>query len=437
MAPWPSLGRRSPWLLAGLLASVIALLAIPNLPLLVAGSDARGSELGKQAGHRNVATVAALTSIAFWILNFAVNGMMDPIRALLADLVPDSRLQRANGWCSAMCGIGALASAGAGLLPWGEIWHPLGVGFRGYGRFYARGYGSVVKAKQSTVGPALLADGSSRRDGGDDREGDGSDTPLLVAPVNGDVEVVVSGAINSDGVDNAELGNRTLAAKWAHFAAALRAMSPRTRALFRAEVFVWFALMSYWVYATVFMAVVVAGGSDDAPAGSPQHDAYHRGIRYALISYALGAALQAVVGGVVVPLALGRLGIAPRFVYAAGALVLGSSMLVPAVVIRSSSLVASALVLALAPVGLGVMLAVPYAVVLGEPEGAAAPGVYAGLIAAVHAVSELPVALVMTPLLQASGHGSSAEIPMVVGGAAACVGSVLALWIPPQAGGAA
>ena len=440
--PPGKLGRRSPWLVGGLVLALLSLALIPNVPLLVGGTDARGDDLAHSVSRGEAVGIAIVTSAGFWVLSFAVNGMMDPTRALLADVLPPSSLSTANGSCAAMCGIGALASAGAGLLPWGNLWAPLGVGFRGYILLAAvilllSCLATLVIANESslysseteteTETPAGLSSAAAARGAERSLLGHEEGHKLLDQYPPASPRSTTSSSVASDG---AGVGSRqTLREKVGELVTALRKSSPRIRALFRAELFVWFSFMAFWVYATVYMAETVAGGSDSADKDSPAGRAYTRGIRYALVSYAVGAGLQTVTG-FVVPVLIERTGVSFRRVYVFGAVLLGVALGVPGIFVRDSLLLAAGL-LSLVPVALGIMLSVPYAMVLADPAGAAAPGTYMGLVSAVHSLAELPVALVMAPSLQAASQGSSPTIPLIIGGISALVGAFLALFIPP------
>ena len=88
---WTWLGRRRPYFLAGAILSTLALLVMPNAPLL---------------------WVAALT---LWIMDASFNVSMEPFRAFVADQLPER--QRPSGYAmqTFFIGVGAVV---ASALPW-------------------------------------------------------------------------------------------------------------------------------------------------------------------------------------------------------------------------------------------------------------------------------------------------------------------------------
>lgn len=88
---WGKLGRRKPYFLVGAILASAALFVMPNAPAL---------------------WVAAGT---LWIMDAALNITMEPTRALVGDMLPDS--QRTTGFAMQSFFIGAGAVL-AGILPW-------------------------------------------------------------------------------------------------------------------------------------------------------------------------------------------------------------------------------------------------------------------------------------------------------------------------------
>jgi maltose/moltooligosaccharide transporter len=88
---WTRLGRRRPYFLAGAILSTLALLVMPNAPVL---------------------WFAALT---LWIMDASFNVSMEPFRAFIADQLPER--QRPSGYAmqTFFIGIGAVV---ASALPW-------------------------------------------------------------------------------------------------------------------------------------------------------------------------------------------------------------------------------------------------------------------------------------------------------------------------------
>ena len=88
---WTRLGRRRPYFLAGAILSTLALLIMPNAPLL---------------------WVAALT---LWIMDASFNVSMEPFRAFVADLLPMRQRPAGFAMQTFFIGVGAVV---ASALPW-------------------------------------------------------------------------------------------------------------------------------------------------------------------------------------------------------------------------------------------------------------------------------------------------------------------------------
>jgi len=88
---WGRLGRRRPYFLGGAISSSLALLAMPN------------------------STALWMAAGLLWMLDASINISMEPFRAFVADLLPESQRTRGFAMQSLFIGLGAvLASA----LPW-------------------------------------------------------------------------------------------------------------------------------------------------------------------------------------------------------------------------------------------------------------------------------------------------------------------------------
>ncbi|MDB5691824.1 MAG: major facilitator superfamily protein [Alphaproteobacteria bacterium] len=88
---WGPLGRRRPYLLGGALISAAALVLMPNVSSLWAAS------------------------VMLWLLTAAINVAMEPLRALVADIVPEKQRTAAFAMQVAFIGAGAVF---ASSLPW-------------------------------------------------------------------------------------------------------------------------------------------------------------------------------------------------------------------------------------------------------------------------------------------------------------------------------
>ena len=88
---WGRLGRRRPYFLTGAVLSTLALVAMPNAPAIWVAAG------------------------LLWILDASINISMEPFRAFVADLLPESERTRGFAMQSLFIGLGAVI---ASSLPW-------------------------------------------------------------------------------------------------------------------------------------------------------------------------------------------------------------------------------------------------------------------------------------------------------------------------------
>src|ERR1051326_4517431 len=88
---WGRLGRRRPYFLTGAILSSLALILMPNSPGLLMAAG------------------------LLWMLDASINISMEPFRAFVADLLPDSQRTQGFAMQSLFIGLGAVI---ASALPW-------------------------------------------------------------------------------------------------------------------------------------------------------------------------------------------------------------------------------------------------------------------------------------------------------------------------------
>lgn len=104
-------GRRRPFLVWGAVATVLS-------QLMYAWSDKIGAWLGDTPGHRPVGIAMAVVSV--WFLGCAINVIQTPLRAIIADIAPESQQELGQSISSIWQAIGGIV----GFLV-GYIWDPL------------------------------------------------------------------------------------------------------------------------------------------------------------------------------------------------------------------------------------------------------------------------------------------------------------------------
>lgn len=107
-------GRRRPFIVAGTAITAVCLLAFSHARELgVAAGDAATSDGGGGGRHPRGLAIGVAT---FWALDFAINGAMGPLRALLMDVVPPSQQGAGNAAFAFMTGLGNFGGNTLGSL---------------------------------------------------------------------------------------------------------------------------------------------------------------------------------------------------------------------------------------------------------------------------------------------------------------------------------
>jgi maltose/moltooligosaccharide transporter len=309
---WGKLGRRRPYFLAGAILSSVALILMPN-----------SSTLWMAAG-------------LLWILDASINISMEPFRAFVADLLPESQRTRGFAMQSFFIGLGAVV---ASALPWLLT-----------NVFHLRGAANDTRAIPGAVRLSFYMGAAAFF---------GAVLWTIVStheyPPQDIEEFKRSKSVKSGFVQNVR-----------EIAASIAAMPKTMRQLAPVQLLTWLGLFCMWLYFPVAVAHNVFGASDQA---SP---AYTRGVEWAGICFAVYSAVCFVFSFLLPGLA-NRVG---RRNAHSLCLLSGGLGLFSAIIIHSKFL------LLLSMVGVGIawssILAVPYAVLAGSlpPERT---GVYMGI----------------------------------------------------------
>ncbi|MEO6954309.1 MAG: MFS transporter [Polyangia bacterium] len=308
---WGKLGRRRPYFLAGAILSAMALLLMP------------------------LATALLSAAILLWILDASINISMEPFRAFVADLLPESQRTRGFATQSLFIGLGAVI---ASMMPWlvTHFMHPSQVTAPGHVPYTVSisfDVGAVV-----FLGAVLWTVFTTKERPPEDME-----------------------AFRKMKAEKQSLGRVVK-----EILGCVRTMPETMRELAWVQIFTWLGLFCMWLYFPVAVARNVFGATD---GNSPE---YAAGVEWAGVCFA-------VYSGVCFFASFYLPGLAARFGRRnahAMALTAGALGLLSIVVIHNKYL------LLLSMVGVGIawasVLSVPYAILTGcLPEGKT--GVFMGI----------------------------------------------------------
>ncbi|KAI9216213.1 major facilitator superfamily domain-containing protein [Blastocladiella britannica] len=111
-------GRRRPFIVAGSALVIVAISAIAMCRPL-GGSTTSGS--ASDAGNGASSMSVAIAVFGFYVLDFAINGVMAACRALIVDTAPGMQQSAASAAASAMVCLGNVVGYAAGFVDWAAV----------------------------------------------------------------------------------------------------------------------------------------------------------------------------------------------------------------------------------------------------------------------------------------------------------------------------
>lgn len=354
---WTRLGRRRPYFLGGALLASLALLAMPN------------------------ASTVWMAAGLLWVLDASVNISMEPFRAFVGDLLPDSQRKLGFSMQSVMIGAGAVLS---GAMPW--ILTHLGV---------ASGATAAGTIPQSVRLAFYMG------------------SAVFLASVV--YTVVTTAEIPPEpGEKPASEGAVSLL----RIFSGVLEMPLVMRRLAMVQFFTWFGLFCMWLYFTPSVATGLFHGA-------PGSDAYREGVEWAnLCSSTYNFIAFLVAFGLV---ALSRAGVHTRTLYRVGLLCGGVGLALVPVWTGKWGLMVSM-------VGVGIawatILSMPYAMLAGAIP-AARMGYFMGVFNFFIVLPQIAASLLLGRIVKFAfgGHG----MPVVVLGGASMLLAAAALSLVPRA----
>lgn len=303
-------GRRRPYILAGTVFIVIALLLIPN-------SLDIGRLLGDTIEHKPAAIT--LSVIGFWILDISNNLLQGPCRALIVDVAPHHQQELGNSLFSAWLGLGNVLGYLAGFAPWSE-------------------YFSFMQTK-------FCEDAC---------------TNMRVAFAISVILLCITIALTLFGVKEKQYSRPTVAAEKSNLFVkiflSIARLSPPMKRIVTVQFFSWFAWFAFMIYITDWVGENVFQGSPDVLA--PNHQAYVDGTRYGSFGLALYA-LTCILTSFALPRLIPLLG--SKIVWSVAQVILALCLGFTYLVSHFHSKVGSIILIGLFGIPFAVTLTIPYA----------------------------------------------------------------------------
>jgi len=408
---WGPLGRRRPYFLAGAILATLALIAMPNSPVLWVAAG------------------------LLWILDASINISMEPFRAFVGDQLPSA--QRPTGYAmqSFFIGVGSVV---ASALPWA---------FAKYGisntaaagaipdtvkyAFYAGAvalFGAIGWTVLSTreYPPDQLAEFDRSRPARLERPGRaggyapwlwlaaGAAGIALVYFTHVDKQLyLLAGGLAAYGAVQIAVGLSRSRNLFTDIVADMHAMPATMRQLAVVQFFSWFALFAMWIYTTSAVTAVHFGSSDT------QSVAYNDGANWVGVLFAAYNAFAAL-AALLIPAMTRRFGLRVSHLVN---LCLGGFGLISFLLIRDPQW----LLLSMAGVGFAwaSILSLPYAL-LSDSLPAEKMGVYMGIFNFFIVIPQLLAASVLGFLLK-TFFGNAPINALLIGGVSLIVAGVCTL----------
>ena len=418
---WGPLGRRRPYFLVGAILTTLALVAMPNSPVLW------------------------IAASMLWLMDASINITMEPFRAFIGDNLPEE--QRTTGYARQSFFIGA-GAVFASCLPWllSNVLHvastaPAGVIPDSVRISFYVGAAALLSAVLWTVfttkeySPAEIESFEPRTDDAQAAtvrpQGAWYFGGLVwsLAGVLGVMAVnllglakelyILAGFVAAFGVLQMAVGAFVAARRSNALTEILGdvfAMPATMRGLAAVQFFSWFALFSLWIYATPAVTAVHFASPDPTSAG------YARGADWVGVLMGVYNGVAAL-AAFLIPVLARRTG--KRGAHAVN-LALGAAGLIGLFLIRDPGL------LWLPMIGVGFawasVVSMPYAILAGAVPGRKM-GVYMGVFNIFIVVPQLVAATILGAVLKAA-FGDQAIWALVIGGVSFLIAAGLSLVVP-------
>jgi solute carrier family 45, member 1/2/4 len=266
------MGRRTPFLIGGSFITLLALFSFAYAP-----------RIGPAFGISPLAVAVA----SFWSLDFAMNAAQGPLRALMADVVPQEQQQVGNAYFAFMTGVGNFAGNMLGSLPLASILPIFDDDMRA---LYVIAMIVLAVSMSSTV---ITADERPLFHAGfPDRTFHHSSRPsdegeALRPHTDSDTDPMATTRLPSD-----TSAIRPRSSHLLGFASLVQDAPREMRDIFVMQCFTWFSWFTIFIFATSWVGSDVYNGVADAAPGSPERLLYEAGVRAGNFGLAMQAAVS-------------------------------------------------------------------------------------------------------------------------------------------------
>ncbi|KAA8495922.1 Sucrose transport protein SUC3 [Porphyridium purpureum] len=412
------LGKRRPFLIIGCVLSSLALIMFSNAAQL-------GRACATALGGSLTAWSIFFGIMGFFFLDFSVNAIQGPLRALLTDVTPEAQQATGNAYFAFMVGLGNLLGSYLGSLDFrsmGWTFFQENIQILFFLAMLLLDLTIVLCVVFTSEAPNRVAEQANRREQIDIDEkarllGEGN---MNDEHVLGDRETEHS--FEEDDVEFDDLGSTLSIVMY-------EAPVPYWQ-VFAVQFCAWFGFFSIMVYAVDWVALNVFRGVSSAPRGTTERMLYEKGVRVGNIGLSM-CALVTIVYAAALPKLVRRLGL--RQVYFISQAVEGIGLCLP-LFLRGSPGVMPSLGLQIAAVStiglMGIFMAsamtIPWSL-MGVAVQRMYPdkvGVFSALFNACQAGPQLIVALISPLILRVAADVS---VIMFMGGMSAFLGAYLVL----------
>lgn len=389
------LGRRRPFIIVGALLTALSLLTFSNATQLATLISSK----------ENVDAVSlALAVVSFFALDFSIQAIQAPLRALVNDVMPPAKLSSANSCISFYCGVGNLVGGLWTAVHWSSLYASL---LSDIQIVFALSAIFLIVTTWFTVWSTQEQPLTTAK------------PPLLNSSVSAPSRLRSISALPSS------LSSRVYNI--------LRGIPDPFWGVFLIQLCTWCGFFTLFVYVNSWMAHNVFGGDPALPPSDPKRQLFDAGVRLGGTANATTAVVT-IVYSAILPRLLNTFGITPVYVFSQ---LVEAFTLMAAINIRPGAFPPSAAwqLIAVGNIGaFGVVWAttvsVPWTIIMtaldSDPYYAANKGLFTTLFNVSQSFPQLVVAFI-APLILALRDDSS--YVMFVGGIAALFGAVLVVWL--------
>jgi solute carrier family 45 protein 1/2/4 len=315
-------GRRRPFLIVGTIFTSLALSLLGN-------ADIIGFIFGDSSDSQPVGLAIAIS--AFFLLDFSIQAIQAPLRALLTDIVPEEQQAQGNALFAMMTGIGNLVGTGMGSL------------------------------QLSSIFPFFVSD---------------SQALFTLAALILIITIVLCCYYVRETPIGAMSRSESFAQRFRSDQGIVKLLVNAPRPFWRVfivQLFTWYGFFTVFVYASVWVGRNVYSGNGAFPLDSPQRQAYDEGVRLGNLGLSLDAAV-AMGYSIVLPYLIEKYGMGSMYCFSQ--LVEAFCLIVPFFIRGPSSGHSPSLILKLVTLSILALFGIPWSSTMTIPWALMGTAVY-------------------------------------------------------------